>query len=156
MAATHGRAWSCRIHVVLLESLKGFIGFWKGTREEHLPWQPAWIWFTLALFGEDLWELMDMFPIQAFYRYCTIWLLFVYYMQGQTIDYKLHVYTLHAVLRSMYHQIPVKICIKSDALCHSLVKERNHWIPNDAAVRNGSKTLPYFVWDIYHVEVVSN
>lgn len=36
----------------------------------------------LVLFGEDLWELMDMFPIQALYRYCTIWLLFVYYMQG--------------------------------------------------------------------------
>ena len=35
----------------------------------------------IALFGEDLWELMDMFPIQALYTYCTIWLFFVYYMQ---------------------------------------------------------------------------
>ena len=41
------------------------------------------------------------------------------------LDYRLHLYTLHAVLRSMYHQILVKICIESDALCHSSVRETN-------------------------------
>lgn len=73
-----------------------------------------------------------------------------------SLDCRLHLYTSHAVLRDMYQQILVKICIESDALCHFLVKERNRCILNDAAVWNGSKTLPYFVWDIYHIKVVSN